>query len=133
MARTGRPKAELVVSDDERAQLGRWSRRATSAQALALRSRIVLACAEGASNTVVAQRLGCSAATVGKWRARFLERRLGPVDEPRPGRPPSTAAIANARLAYGAYEQMLQSRRWTALAEAGAAPSGRCGRRPPPR
>jgi hypothetical protein len=47
MARTGRPKAELVVSDDERAQLQRWSRRATSAQALALRSRIVLAAAEG--------------------------------------------------------------------------------------
>jgi transposase len=90
MARTGRPKAELAVTDDEREQLGRWSRRAKSAQSLALRSRIVLACAEGLDNTAVAARVGCSAATVGKWRARFLEHRLdGLVDEPRPGRPPT--------------------------------------------
>jgi hypothetical protein len=60
MARTGRPKAELV-SDDERDQLQRWARRARSAQALALRSRIVLACGDGESNIVVAARLGCSA------------------------------------------------------------------------
>jgi len=93
MARTGRPKTELVLSDDERAQLGRWARRAKSAQALALRSRIVLACADGESNTAVAARVGCSAPTVGKWRSRFVERRLdGLIDEPRPGRPPTVTA-----------------------------------------
>jgi len=66
----------------------RWSRRAKSSQALALRSRIVLACADGGDNTRVAEQLGCAAAT-GKWRGRFVEHRLdGLSDEPRPGRPP---------------------------------------------
>jgi len=82
-----------MLTDEEREQLVRWSRRAKSSQALALRSRIVLACAEGLSNKDVAQRAGCSSNTVGKWRARFLTDRLdGLVDEPRPGRPPSISA-----------------------------------------
>lgn len=84
----GRPKAELVLSEDERETLQRWSRRPKSSQALALRSRIVLACGRGLSNTQVAQELGVTMPTVGKWRQRFVERRLeGLLDEPRPGAP----------------------------------------------
>jgi transposase len=88
MRRRGTPMAELVLSDDERDTLERWARRHTSSQALALRCRIVLACAEGRSNTEVGDHLGVNRATVGKWRARFVERRLdGLHDEPRPGGP----------------------------------------------
>ena len=89
----GRPKAELVLSDAERETLVRWSRRAKSAQSLALRCRIVLACAShqdhaGKTNKQVASELGVSLPTVGKWRQRFIEHRLeGLHDEARPGAP----------------------------------------------
>ena len=93
MARTGRPKAELVLTEAEREQLVRWSRRRKSSQALALRSRIVLACGDGLLNTEVMALVGCSAPTVRKWRTRFIEHRLdGLVDEPRPGRPATITA-----------------------------------------
>lgn len=84
----GRPKEPLVLSDVERVELEQWARRPKTSQRLALRSRIVLACAEGADNCDVAEELGVSRPTVGKWRRRFLEKRLdGLVDEPRPGVP----------------------------------------------
>src|SRR2546428_7406940 len=81
-------RAEVSVSDQEREALERWARRPRSAQALALRCRIVLAAAEGETNTAIAARLGCNPATAGKWRSRFAERGLdGLHDEPRPGKP----------------------------------------------
>jgi transposase len=88
MARRGTPLAELELTADERETLERWARRPKSAQALALRCRIVLACAEGGSNIEVGDRLGVNRMTVGKWRARFVIDRLdGLHDEPRPGAP----------------------------------------------
>jgi transposase len=91
MAGRGRPKPPLVLSVEERETLVRWSRRAKSAQALALRCRIVLGCAEDGGlrcNQDVAAQLGIWPQTVTKWRRRFLDRRLeGLADEPRPGAP----------------------------------------------
>ena len=84
--RRGPKLPELALTDEERTTLERWARRHTSGQALARRCRIVLACAEGASNQAVTTRLGISRPTVTKWRSRFVARRLeGLADEPRPG------------------------------------------------
>jgi len=86
--RTGRPIAPLSVTGEERERLQEWARRPKTAQALAQRARIVLECAASQPNTVVAGKLGITHQTVGKWRQRFLERRLdGLLDEPRPGAP----------------------------------------------
>ncbi len=88
MARTGRPKAVLRLEDEEREALTGWARRPLSPQSLALRSKIVLGCAAGKTNQEVAAELGCSQATVGKWRARFVAKRLkGLADEYRSGAP----------------------------------------------
>ena len=94
MATRGRPKAKLVLTGEERETLERWARRPTSAQALALRCRIVLACAEGLTNQQVAAAEGVNQATVGKWRARFVAQRLdGLHDEPRPGAPRTIMSV----------------------------------------
>jgi transposase len=82
----------LVLTDDERSTLERWARRPKSAQALALRCRIVLAAASGESNSAIARRLGITRSTVTKWRSRFVAERLdGLYDEPRPGAPRTIA------------------------------------------
>jgi transposase len=86
MGRAGRPTVAIGLTDEEREPLLRWSRRHSSSQALALRSRIVLACADGRPNTKIADELGCDRVAVGKWRHRFAAERLeGLVDAPRPG------------------------------------------------
>lgn len=84
----GRPLAELKLTAEENNRLIEWTRRQKTSQALALRARIVLACAQGTLNGEVARRLRVTKQTVGKWRRRFIERRLdGLLDEPRPGAP----------------------------------------------
>jgi transposase len=99
MAAIGRPKAAVVLDEDDRDTLERWARRPTTAQALALRCRIVLACAEGGSDVEVAERLGVNRGTVGRWRRRFLERGLdGLHDEPRPGGPRTISDEAVERV-----------------------------------
>ena len=86
--RTGRPKAELLLTEEERARLESMAHRARSQPLLARRARVVLAGGEGLDNHAVARKLRCSLGMVGKWRGRFLKARLeGLYDEPRPGAP----------------------------------------------
>jgi putative transposase len=86
----GRPKAELVITEDERTQLTSFARSRSLAASLSSRARIVLSSADGEANSSIAERLELGKATVGKWRARFIERRVaGLYDDVRPG-PPRT-------------------------------------------
>jgi transposase len=111
----GRPKAELMLSEAEREQLQAWSRRRKTAQALALRSRIVLGCASGTSNKVVAATLGVTPQTVTKWRARFLKQRLdGLLDAPRPGAPRTIDdARVDALIAKTLEERPTKATHWS--------------------
>jgi putative transposase len=98
MAR-GRPKAQLVLSEAEQAQLSSIARSRSMPAAQTERAQIVLACASGESNHAVAQRLRVTDATVGKWRGRFVRHRIqGLYDEVRPGRPRTIGEERVARL-----------------------------------
>src|SRR5258707_1926882 len=95
----GRPIPPLRLSREERETLERWVRRPTSAQAWSLRARIILICAQGKTNTEVAQQMRLAKPTVGKWRSRFVARRLdGLLDEPRPGAPRQISDAAVERV-----------------------------------
>jgi transposase len=84
----GRPTAALLLTKGERDALRAWTRQPKCPQALALRARVILRCADGLSNTDTAAELHVTVQTVGKWRQRFVEKRLdGLLDEPRPGTP----------------------------------------------
>jgi len=105
--RRGRPIPELTLSAEERETLQGWAQRPKTAQALALRARIVLACAEGKNNTAVSTALRVCKPTVGKWRGRFVAKRLaGLLDEPRPGAPRRIGDAAVERVLTLTLESM---------------------------
>ena len=84
----GRPIPALILSREERERLEQWVRRPKTAQALAQRARIILFCATGKTNLAVAEKMHLTKQCVGKWRSRFVTKRLdGLLDEPRPGAP----------------------------------------------
>ncbi|QDV09841.1 Chromosome-anchoring protein RacA [Planctomycetes bacterium Poly30] len=88
----GRPKAELVLTTEEKAELQRLARRRNVGVVVAERARIILECGKGLENIQVAERLGITNQTVGKWRKRFIDSRLdGLSDDFRSGRPRSVS------------------------------------------
>jgi transposase len=115
-------RVEVVLGVEEREVLERWARRPKSAQALALRCRIVLAAADGESSTAIAARLGCRPSTVGKWRGRFARRGFdGLHDEPRPGKPRSIGDEDVERVIVKTLEeQPLNATHWSTRSMAAA-------------
>jgi len=105
----------LVITEEELRQLREWAHARRTNRSLALRARIVLACSRHAANTSVARRVKVSAQTVGKWRARFVARRLrGLQDEPRSGAPRSISdELVEAVLTKTLHETPPGSARWS--------------------
>ena len=119
----GRPLEGLRLTVQENNQLVEWARRRRTAQALALRARIVLACGEQLPNREVARRLRVTPQTVGKWRSRFVARRLdGLLDEPRPGAPRRIDdAMVEAVIAKTLEDKPRNATHWSTRAMARAA------------
>ena len=113
--RTGRPKQPLLVTSEEKEKLQMLARRPKSAQAMAMRARIILNCDEGLNNSEVARKLHLTGATVCKWRERFRVRRLeGVLDEPRPGAPRSIGDAKVEEVVTKTLETMpANSTHWT--------------------
>jgi transposase-like protein len=120
----------LVLSEAERRTLESWAKRRKTAHGLALRARIVLACADGGPSIAVAARLGVSRLTVTRWRARFLARRLdGLGDEPRPGVPRSISDAKVEEVVVRTLEELPEgATHWSKrdLARKGASPRPAC-------
>lgn len=115
--RRGRPITQLELTPEERASLERLVRRGKTAQQLALRAQIVLRCSEGVSIEQVAHVLAVNRKTVGKWRARFGERRLaGLVDEPRPCAPCTTRPTRPAARRSSCPSPSRPARPWASIA-----------------
>jgi transposase len=112
----------LKLTAQENNQLIEWTRRGKTSQALATRSRIVLAAAQGLANRATAQRVHVTTQTVCKWRKRFLERRLdGLLDEPRPGAPRKIGDSAvEALIAKTLHETPRNATHWSSRAMAKA-------------
>jgi hypothetical protein len=93
--RRGRPETPLTLTEDEHETLERWARRPTTAQALAQRARIVLACVSGRDDSAVAVEARVTRQTVGRWRRRFVDLLIGgqsQVPTP-PAAPPARASF----------------------------------------
>jgi transposase len=84
----GRKPLAVEIGEQDRIQMEAWARRPKTAQALALRARIVLRAAQGGDSTQIARELGVHPDTTRKWRQRFVAHGLeGLLDQPRPGQP----------------------------------------------
>ena len=113
MSDRGRPKRPLILTAQERETLERWARRRTIG-AMALRSRMVLACADGQANSLVAKQFGITPKTIGKWRARFTQQRLdGLADEPRPGAPRKVTDVIAVQVVTRTLDGPPSATRWS--------------------